>query len=132
MATGETPKSIGAGNRRPRNTCTARKCRCDIGNEVMMDNKYKSVPVKSSEITPYSIYLSRRDFLKAAGIVSGSALLAACTPKGTSISMPQGGAALPVEKDELGDPTNSFEDITHYNNFYEFTEDKQGVAGLAE
>jgi hypothetical protein len=48
-----------------------------------MDNKYKSVPVKSSEITPYSQYLSRRDFLKAAGIVTGSALLAACGPDAT-------------------------------------------------
>ena len=45
-----------------------------------MQNKFKSVPVKSSEITPYSEYLSRRDFLKAAGIVTGSALLAACAP----------------------------------------------------
>ena len=42
-----------------------------------MDNKYKSVPLKSSEITPYSQYLSRRDFLRTAGIVTGSALLAA-------------------------------------------------------
>ena len=96
-----------------------------------MDNKYKSVPVKSSEITPYSQYLSRRDFLKAAGIVSGSALLAACAPKGTSTPA-KDAPVLPVEKDELGDPTNSFEDITHYNNYYEFTVDKQGVAGLAE
>jgi len=39
--------------------------------------------IKSSEITPYSQYLSRRDFLKAAGIVTGSALLAACAPKGS-------------------------------------------------
>lgn len=96
-----------------------------------MDNRYKSVPVKSSEITPYSQYLSRRDFLKAAGIVSGSALLAACSPKGTATSaanVPD----FPVEKDELGDPTNSFEDITHYNNYYEFTVDKEGVANLAE
>src|SRR5512141_347331 len=98
-----------------------------------MNKTYKSAQVKSSEITSYSQYISRRDFLKAAGIVSGSAVLAACTPKGTAISMPEGGAtALPVEKDELGDPTNSFEDITHYNNFYEFTENKEGVAGLAE
>ncbi|MGZ6317338.1 MAG: twin-arginine translocation signal domain-containing protein, partial [Anaerolineales bacterium] len=43
-----------------------------------MENKYKSVPVLSSEITPRSLYESRRDFLKAAGILTGSALLAAC------------------------------------------------------
>jgi sulfoxide reductase catalytic subunit YedY len=87
--------------------------------------------VKSSEITPYSLYLSRRDFLKAAGIVSGSALLAACAPKGTATpgaEMPE----FPAKKDELGDLANSFEDITNYNNFYEFTIDKQGVAGLAQ
>src|SRR5215212_6181535 len=96
-----------------------------------MDNKYKSVPVKSSEITPYSQYVSRRDFLKAAGLVTGSALLAACSPKGTAT--PAADAPnYPVGKDELGDPTNSFEDITNYNNFYEFTTDKQGVARLAE
>jgi sulfoxide reductase catalytic subunit YedY len=96
-----------------------------------MDNKYKSVPVKSSEITPYSQYVSRRDFLKAAGIVTGSALLAACSPKGTATSAADA-PTYPVEKDELGDPTNSFEDITHYNNYYEFTTDKEGVARLAE
>ena len=57
--------------------------------EVIMNNKYKSVPVKSSEITPYSQYLSRRDFLKAAGIVTGSALLAACAPKATGTAVPE-------------------------------------------
>jgi sulfoxide reductase catalytic subunit YedY len=98
-----------------------------------MNKTYKSAQVKSSEITPYSHYVSRRDFLKAAGIVSGSALLAACASKGTGTAVPAGGATTyPVEKDELGDPTNSFEDITHYNNYYEFTTDKEGVAGLAE
>ena len=34
-------------------------------------------------------------------------------------------------RDELGDPLNSFEQITNYNNYYEFTTDKQGVASLA-
>ena len=45
-----------------------------------MDSKYRSVPVLSSEITPESLYFNRRDFLRAAGILSGSALLAACAP----------------------------------------------------
>lgn len=94
-----------------------------------MDNKYKSVPVKSYEITPYSLYLSRREFLKAAGIVSGSALLAACTPGASATTdVPD----LPARADELGDPANSFEDITNYNNFYEFSVDKQAVNPLSE
>jgi sulfoxide reductase catalytic subunit YedY len=104
-----------------------------------MTDKFKSVPVLPSEITPKALYLSRRDFLKAAGIVSGSALLAACTP---SISQ---GAAGPGEAstsapapssagktDELGGAANSFEDITNYNNFYEFSTDKQAVAKLSQ
>jgi len=98
-----------------------------------VNNKFKSVPIKSSEITPYAQYLSRRDFLKAAGILTGSAILAACAPIGTGTAIPESDAtAFPVKKDELGDPTNSFEDITHYNNYYEFTTDKEGVAYLSK
>lgn len=98
-----------------------------------MNTKYKSIPVKSSEITSYSQYLSRRDFLKAAGIVTGSALLAACAPKVTSTPIPPGdGSAIPQGKmDERGDPANSFEDITNYNNYYEFSTDKEAVNPLS-
>jgi methionine sulfoxide reductase catalytic subunit len=98
-----------------------------------MNNKYKSVPIKSSEITSYSQYLSRRDFLKAAGIVTGSALLAACAPKATGTSVPEGEApAASGKRDELGDPANSFEDITNYNNFYEFSTNKESVNPLSQ
>ena len=98
-----------------------------------MDTKYKSVPVKSSEITPYSLYLSRRDFLKAAGIVTGSALLAACAPGATETTAPAGEIPeFPGKVDELGDPANSFEDITNYNNFYEFSVDKTAVNPLSK
>ena len=99
-----------------------------------MENKFKSVPVKSSEITPYSEYISRRDFLKAAGIVTGSALLAACAPKSAGTAVPEKEAPVVTTgfTDELGNPANSFEDITNYNNYYEFTTDKEGVAKRAE
>lgn len=102
----------------------------------MMTDKFKSVPVLSSEITPKSLYLSRRDFLKAAGIVTGTALLAACAPNAAEqVVGPSAGAPVPSSNgrtDELGDPLNSFEEITNYNNFYEFSTDKQAVARLAE
>jgi len=101
-----------------------------------MTDKFKSVPVLSSEITPKSQYLSRRDFLKAAGIVTGTALLAACAPKVSEQaagSEPEASAPSSTGKaDELGDPANSFDDITNYNNFYEFSTDKQAVAGLSK
>jgi len=89
--------------------------------------------VISSEITPHSLYLSRREFLKAAGIVTGSALLAACAPKVTGITAPESDkTAFPVKKDEFGDPANSFEDITHYNNYYEFSENKEAAYRLSK
>ena len=102
-----------------------------------MTEKIKSVPVLSSEITPKSQYLSRRDFLKAAGIVTGTALLAACAPKVNeqavgSESEAQVNPSTSTSTDELGDSLNSFEEITNYNNFYEFSTDKQAVAGLAK
>ncbi len=98
-----------------------------------MNNQYKSVPVKLSEITPYSQYLSRRDFLKAAGILSGSALLAACAPGSTGPTAPaEEMPEYPAKLDELGDPANSFRDITNYNNFYEFSTDKEAVNPLSQ
>ena len=46
-----------------------------------MSRKFKSPPIDPSEITPESVYLSRRDILKAMGIVTATAaLLAACKP----------------------------------------------------
>jgi len=100
-----------------------------------MTIKYKSVPVLSSEITPKSEYLSRRDFLKAAGIVTGSALLAACAPAASEqVAGSETQVPLPSNEgqaDNLGDSPNSFEEITNYNNFYEFSTDKQAVAKLA-
>ena len=97
-----------------------------------MTNLYKSVPVRSSEITPKQVYLSRRDFMKAATVTASAALLAACAPSVTEA--PQNAAPVPksTATDELGNPVNTYEDITNYNNYYEFTTDKQGVAGLAK
>lgn len=103
-----------------------------------MDSKLKSVPVKSSEITPKHVYLSRRDFIKSAGVLAGSAALAACAPSALETepaASPEKTAADPSiagKTDELGAPVNSFKDITHYNNYYEFTTEKEGVAPLAQ
>jgi len=99
-----------------------------------MDNKYKSVPVLPSEITPKSQYLNRRDFLRAAGIATGAALLAACAPQASAspaVANPTE-AAYASKTDELGSPVNSFDDITNYNNFYEFSTAKDAVAPLSK
>ena len=108
----------------------------------MKSPRFISVPIKPSEITPEHLYHSRRAFLKSMGLVGAGALLAACGVAGNSgdgspqpgetaasqPAAPQTSAAM----DELGDPTNSYETITNYNNYYEFTTDKGGVAKLAK
>lgn len=96
-----------------------------------MSNPFKSVPVKSYEITPKDVYFSRRDFIKAAGVIAGSAALAACAPS----SPEESEAQVPINPayvDELGDPSNTFEEITSYNNYYEFSTNKEAVKPLAE
>ncbi len=102
-----------------------------------MDPKYKSVPVKSSEITPKDVYLSRRDFLKQMGIVTaGAALLAACN---TDLPAEESAAA-PVDPETAAAQQASipaaemtdYEAATNYNNYYEFTTDKEGVTKLAK
>ena len=97
-----------------------------------MPNLYKSVPVRSSEITPKQVYLSRRDFMKAATVTASAALLAACAP--STANEVQNVKPVPTSNatDELGDKVNTYSDITNYNNYYEFTTDKQGVAGLVQ
>ena len=96
-----------------------------------MTSLFKSIPVRSSEITPKDAYLSRRDFMKAASLASGAALLAACAP--TAADDSQNDKPVPTSNatDELGNVVNTYEDITNYNNYYEFTTDKSSVAKLA-
>ena len=99
-----------------------------------MANEYPSVPVLPSEITPRALYENRRDFLRTAGLLTGAAVLAACTPAGggpQSQQTPASAAAYAGRTDELGDPLNSYQDITNYNNYYEFSENKEAVNPLS-
>ena len=108
----------------------------------MKSSKFKSVPIKPSEITPEHLYRSRRAFLKSIGLVGAGALLAACGVAGNTNNAPTPSdqpatvqTDVPLADgavDELGDPINDYETITNYNNFYEFTTDKGGVARLAK
>ena len=62
--------------------------------------------LKSSEITPEDLYFDRRKFLASVGFAAAGLVL------------PRLGVALP--RRAQGDPPNTYEQITHYNNFYEF------------
>lgn len=88
---------------------------------------------KSSEITAEDLFYSRRRFLKLAGLAAGALALAACAPQASPTPAAPSSAAGgdPARTDELGDPANDFAAITNYNNFYEFSTDKQEVAKRA-
>ncbi|MBN1370595.1 MAG: protein-methionine-sulfoxide reductase catalytic subunit MsrP [Anaerolineaceae bacterium] len=89
--------------------------------------RYKVPPIPSSEITPEHVYLSRRKFMREALVLAAGSALAACapTPNDTPNSTPG------QEPTLLPDTPNDFEQITNYNNFYEFTTDKDRVAILS-
>jgi sulfoxide reductase catalytic subunit YedY len=98
-----------------------------------MADLFKSVPLDPSEVTPKELYLSRRDFLKTMGILGAGTLLAACvSPQVQAVPPTPTGLTSSGTTDELGNPLNTYDQITNYNNFYEFTTSKPDVAGLSQ
>jgi sulfoxide reductase catalytic subunit YedY len=95
-------------------------------------NIWYSPKIRSSEITPEAVYLNRRQFMKGAAVVTAGALLAACAPKATQTPIPTEAAALQGQTDELGDALTSYPAVTGFNNYYEFTTDKEGVAPMSQ
>lgn len=99
----------------------------------------KKYEVPSSEITPHHVYLARRQFMKGVGAAALTAGLMGCRPERPELS---GSApstdvsAIPTEvsttTDELGDPLTSYQSIVTYNNYYEFSTNKEAVASLAK
>jgi sulfoxide reductase catalytic subunit YedY len=102
--------------------------------------------IDPSEITPEGVYLSRRKFMVGVGAVLASSLiLNACgrpdstpTPAGPEVSAPPSptpdvlkapGAS--ASTDELGNELTTYQAVSNYTNFYEFTTRKEGVASLA-
>ena len=80
-----------------------------------------SAAIRPSEITSESVYLNRRQLLQAA-------LAAGVTGIGAGWASEAGAVSdLKVQRNDkysLSDPPNSYQDITTYNNFYEFGLDK--------
>ncbi len=93
------------------------------------------IEIKPSEITPKETYLSRRDFLKQMGIITaGAALLAACGVPQDEIADPTANSSLPAAEEvpAPSDELTDYESAINYNNYYEFTTDKERVAILAK
>jgi sulfoxide reductase catalytic subunit YedY len=92
--------------------------------------------IRSSEITDQKVYFNRREFIRAAG---GSAAAAAAGILGAEALVQARGAAHGrklenVKKGPFGadEKLNAWEDITSYNNYYEFGTDKASPADLAK
>lgn len=93
-------------------------------------------PVKSSEITPEHVFISRRSFIRT-GLLVGSATATALTyrsfnpPPVSSTTTSSIENVRPAGEHPLEESLNSLEEITNYNNFYEFSTDKRAVARRA-
>ena len=94
--------------------------------------------MRSSEITPEHLYLSRRKFLVGVGaLVASTLILGACRKGGFLVEPPATtdyceSAQASRSTDELGDVLTPCESIINYNNFYEFHLEKEGVAKRAQ
>jgi len=88
----------------------------------------KSSELTYADITPKSVYLDRRKFLRAMGIVgataaAGKGLFELALPSQSAFAATKL-AGIVKSPFSTTEKQNSFEDVTHYNNFYEFGTDK--------
>jgi len=99
--------------------------------------------ISSREITPPALYFNRRNFIRT-GILAASAVatgvvyrrlnhVSTTTVKTAAIEGLTQATNAPADSGfRVDEPETSFQDITHYNNFYEFSTDKQAVADASE
>lgn len=86
--------------------------------------------IKSSEITDKQLYMNRRQFISAAafavtGFASSELLFQSDAQAGQKLPVAKRGDFSAMEEQ------TSFKDAAHYNNFYEFSTEKENVAELS-
>src|SRR5260370_16356800 len=96
----------------------------------------KAPDLTYADITPKSLYLDRRKFLRAMGIVgatavAGKGLLDLALPPQTAFAATQF-TGLIKSPFSTSEKQNSLNDVSHYNNFYEFGTDKSDPAKNAQ
>jgi len=96
----------------------------------------KAPDLTYADVTPKSVYLDRRKFLRAMGIVGATAVAGkrlfdlALPPQDVFAATKFTGLAKSAFS--TSEKQNSYEDVTHYNNFYEFGTDKTDPAKNAK
>ena len=93
--------------------------------------------IKPSEITSESAYLNRRRFIQAsiaAGSLAATGLLyrTFSPAASTQVATPEIGDVKPSASPASELTKNTYEEITNYNNFYEFSTSKSAVAAKAQ
>jgi len=96
----------------------------------------KADDIRSSEITPKNVYLNRRKFLEGAALAGAAAAIGLgareiVTPsRGVFAGNKIGG----IKKSSLSttETITPEKDVTHYNNYYEFSTEKDEPATLAK
>ena len=96
----------------------------------------KAEDIRSSEITPRSLYLNRRKFLASAALagaatVTGFGFREVVSPSTTARA---GNKIDGIQKSPFSttETITPYKDVTTYNNYYEFSTDKDGPAKLAK
>ena len=96
----------------------------------------KAPDLTYADVTPKSVYLDRRRFLRAMGIVgatavAGKSLFDLALPPQVAFAATKF-TNLAKSDFSTSEKQNSYEDVTHYNNFYEFGTDKSDPAKNAK
>ncbi|HEX5399931.1 MAG TPA: protein-methionine-sulfoxide reductase catalytic subunit MsrP [Verrucomicrobiae bacterium] len=100
--------------------------------------------ISGDEVTDPAVYFNRRNFIRA-GVLAASAVATRLvyrqlnpvghgkvnTPAIEGVVKPAAGPATVDLGFTVNEPETPFDDITHYNNFYEFSTDKESVAPAA-
>jgi methionine sulfoxide reductase catalytic subunit len=85
--------------------------------------------IRESEVTDKELYFNRRKFLKGSGAIAAAAAVG-------GVGLPAfGDSNLPAftkSQYSTSEKQTALKDITNYNNYYEFSTDKYGPAGLSK
>ena len=76
--------------------------------------------IPSSEITPEGVFLNRRAFIRQAALGTAALTIAPSAVSGLQRSIRRQDPDFADLESELGEPVSSWDEITSYNNFYEF------------
>ena len=91
--------------------------------------------IRSSEITPKELYLNRRRFLSSAAVAGAAAAGLGAKELFSPSAVAYAGEKIEgLQKSSLSttEKITPYKDVTHYNNYYEFSTEKEEPADLAK